>query len=356
MANFELYFCIAHFKFSPLAFHHHSSERLHYQPFMAYARLSAIGMAVPEKIITNAFFESLIETTDEWIVSRTGIKTRYHTGPNEFTSDLCVRAVQDLVAHYPAVSLEDVDMILVATTSPDQPMPSMACRVQHRLSLSRAGALDIYAACAGFSYGVVMAKGLIAGGVHKKILVLGAETLSKVTDFTDRTSCMLFGDGAGAVLIEADETGNIGVCITGASGEGGPDLYISGFAESIDGQLLTMNRCIVQNGKKVFKWAVNKAIEQMPILAAANGLSLSEIDWFVPHSANLRIIEAICKDTGFPIEKTLESIVDYGNTSSASIPIALYNGIKSGKVKRGDRIMIFGFGGGLAYAGTVITW
>ncbi len=323
---------------------------------MVNARLSAIGMSVPEKVIPNSYFESLIDTTEEWILSRTGIKTRYHAAPDEFTSDLCVRAVQDLVVQFPEVSLEDVDMILVATTSPDQPMPSMACRVQHRLSLSHAGALDIYAACAGFSYGIVMAKGLIAGGVHKKILVIGAETLSKVTDFTDRTSCMLFGDGAGAVLIEADKTGNIGGCITGASGEGGPDLYISGFAESIDGQPLKMNRCIVQNGRKVFKWAVTKVAEQMPLLAAANGITLADIDWFVPHSANLRIIEALSNETGVPMEKVLESIVDFGNTSSASIPIALYNGIKSGKVKRGDKIMIFGFGGGLAYAGTVITW
>lgn len=323
---------------------------------MANARLSAIGMAVPEKVINNAYFESLIETTDEWIVSRTGIQTRYHAGPKEFTSDLCVRAVQDLAEQFPDKTLEDVDMILVATTSPDQPMPSMACRVQHRLSLHQAGALDIYAACAGFSYGIVMAKGLIAGGMHRKILVIGAETLSKITDFTDRTSCMLFGDGAGAVLIEADETGNIGACVTGASGEGGPDLYISGFAESIDDQPLKMNRCIVQNGRKVFKWAINKAAEQLPILAERNGMSLSEVDWLVPHSANLRILEGICNETGFPMGKTLESIVDYGNTSSASIPIALYNGIKSGKVKRGDKIMIFGFGGGLAYAGTVITW
>lgn len=323
---------------------------------MVNARLSAIGMSVPEKVIPNSYFESLIDTTEEWILSRTGIKTRYHAAPDEFTSDLCVRAVQDLVVQFPEVSLEDVDMILVATTSPDQPMPSMACRVQHRLSLSRAGALDIYAACAGFSYGIVMAKGLIAGGVHKKILVIGAETLSKVTDFTDRTSCMLFGDGAGAVLIEADKTGNIGGCITGASGEGGPDLYISGFAESIDGHPLKMNRCIVQNGRKVFKWAVTKVAEQMPLLAAANGITLADLDWFVPHSANLRIIEALSNETGVPMEKVLESIVDFGNTSSASIPIALYNGIKSGKVKRGDKIMIFGFGGGLAYAGTVITW
>lgn len=322
---------------------------------MANAQLKAIGIAVPSKAVTNADFESIIETSDEWIVSRTGIKTRYHAAENEFTSDLCVRAVQDLVAKYPT-SLDDVDMILVSTVTPDQSMPSMACRVQYRLNMPKAGALDIYAACAGFSYGIVMAKGLIAGGLHKKILVIGAETLSKVTDFTDRTSCVLFGDGAGAVLIEADETGNIGACITGASGEGGADLYISGFAPTIDDHELKMNHCIVQNGRKVFKWAVTTVAAEMKTLLARNNLSLGDIDWFVPHSANLRIIEAICNETGFPIEKTLESIVDYGNTSSATIPIALYNGIQSGKVKRGDRIMLFGFGGGLAYAGTIITW
>lgn len=322
---------------------------------MTNARLTAIGMAVPEKRIDNQYFESLIETTDEWIVSRTGIRTRYHTGPEEFTSDLCVKAAQDLAAKY-KITLDDVDMIIVATTSPDQPMPSMACRVQYRLNMPRAGALDVYAACAGFSYGVVMAKGLIAGGTHRKILVIGAETLSKVTDFTDRTSCFLFGDGAGAVLIEADATGNLGACVTGANGDGGPDLYISGFAKTIDGQELKMTRCIVQNGRKVFKWAVNKISEQMKVLAEKNGLTLDQVDWFIPHSANLRIIEAICNETGFPFEKTLESIVDYGNTSSATIPIALYNGIQSGKVKRGDRIMILGFGGGLTFAGTVITW
>jgi len=322
---------------------------------MTNARLTAIGIAVPEKKIDNKYFEKLIETTDEWIVSRTGIQTRYHTGPDEFTSDLCVKAVEDLASKYDK-SLDDVDMILVATTSPDQPMPSMACRVQYRLNMPRAGALDIYAACAGFCYGLVLAKGLIASGTHRKVLVLGAETLSKITDFSDRTSCMLFGDGAGAVLVEADETGNIGACVTGASGEGGPDLYLSGFAKTIDGHELKMNRCIVQNGRKVFKWAVNTMSAQMKVLAGKNGITPEQLDWFVPHSANLRIIEAICNETGFPIEKTLESIVDFGNTSSASIPIALYNGIQSGKVKRGDKIMLLGFGGGLAFAGTVIEW
>ncbi|MCC7507512.1 MAG: ketoacyl-ACP synthase III [Saprospiraceae bacterium] len=322
---------------------------------MSNARLSAIGMYVPERIVDNHYYESFIETTDEWIVSRTGIKTRRFAAPDQFTSDLCVRAVQDLAAHYEG-TIDDVDMILVATVSPDQPMPSMACVLQYKLGLKKAGALDIYAACAGFVYGITLAKGLIAAGTHRKVLVLGAETLTRMTDYTDRTSCMLFGDGAGAVLIEADPVGNVGHCITGASGDGGIDLYISGLADTIDGQPINKSRKIVQNGRKVFKWAVNTVAANMPGLAAANGLTLDQVDWFVPHSANMRILEAISNETGFPLSKTLESIADYGNTSSASIPLALCVAVREGRVKAGDKIMLFGFGGGLAYSGTVVTW
>jgi 3-oxoacyl-[acyl-carrier-protein] synthase-3 len=322
---------------------------------MSNASLRAIGMYVPERIVTNQYFEEIIETTDEWIQSRTGIKTRRYAAPDQFTSDLCVRAVQDLAAHYDG-SLDDVDMILVSTVTPDQPMPSMACTVQYKLGFTKAGALDIYAACAGFVYGITLAKGLIAAGTHRKILVIGAETLTRVTDFTDRSSCMLFGDGAGAVLIEADPVGNVGFCITGANGEGGQDLYISGFADTLDGHPISKNGKIVQNGRRVFKWAVQTVSTKMPELAKANGLTTEQLDWCVPHSANLRILEAICKDTGFPMEKMLESIIDYGNTSSATIPIALCNAVRDGRVKAGDKIMLFGFGGGLAYSGTVITW
>jgi 3-oxoacyl-[acyl-carrier-protein] synthase-3 len=319
------------------------------------ASIRAIGMYVPKKLVTNQFFESTIETTDEWIVSRTGIKTRYHAGPDEFTSSLCIGAVQNMVDTY-HVDLSDVDQIIVATVTPDQPMPSMACMVQQKMNMPLAGAFDLYAACAGFVYGIIVAKGLIAAGSHRKILVLGAETLSKVTDFTDRTSCILFGDGAGAVLVEADETGNIGNGLTGANGEGGLDLYISGLAPTLEGCEINTNRVIVQNGKKVFKWAVNTVTTQIKVLLAKNNLTLDQIDWLVPHSANLRILEAVCKETGFPLEKVLESIVDYGNTSSASIPLALCKGIKDGKLKSGDKVLVFGFGGGLTYAANIIEW
>jgi len=316
------------------------------------AKITAISTYVPERIVDNHYFENIVETNDEWIVSRTGIHTRHYASEFEFTSHLCMGAVRALEEEH-QVSLADVDFIIVATVTPDQHMPGVATQVQDKLGLTGAGAIDISAACAGFSYAVILAQGLIAAGSHKKILVFGAETLTKVTNFEDRTSCVLFGDGAGVMLIEASEKGNIFGTITGSQGDGGKDLYISGFRKQINGVDILLDRKIHQNGRAVFKWAVNTVSAQMPILAAKSGFTLDQIDWFVPHSANMRIIEAICNESGFPIEKTLESLSEYGNTSSASIPLAFHKGIREGKVKKGDKVMMIGFGGGLVYAGFV---
>lgn len=319
------------------------------------AKITAISTFVPERIVDNHYFEQIIETNDEWIVSRTGIKTRRFAADDVFTSHLCMAAVRALEQEH-HISLLDVDFIIVATVTPDQPMPSVATQIQDQLGLTGAGAIDISAACAGFSYGIILAQGLIAAGTHRKILVFGGETLTKVTDFSDRTSCVLFGDGAGVVLIEAAEKGNILGAVTGSQGDGGKDLYMSARPLPINGQEVIPDSKIHQNGRAVFKWAVNTVSQQMSVLAEKAGLTLEQIDWFVPHSANMRIIEALCKQTNFPIEKTLESISIYGNTSSASIPLALHRGIKEGKVKPGDRIMMIGFGGGLVYAGVVFIY
>lgn len=319
------------------------------------AKITAISTFVPERIVDNHYFEQIIETNDEWIVSRTGIKTRRFAADDVFTSHLCMAAVRALEQDH-HISLLDVDFIIVATVTPDQPMPSVATQIQDQLGLTGAGAIDISAACAGFSYGIILAQGLIAAGTHRKILVFGGETLTKVTDFSDRTSCVLFGDGAGVVLIEAAEKGNILGAVTGSQGDGGKDLYMSARPLPINGQEVIPDSKIHQNGRAVFKWAVNTVSQQMSVLAEKAGLTLEQIDWFVPHSANMRIIEALCKQTNFPIEKTLESISIYGNTSSASIPLALHRGIKEGKVKPGDRIMMIGFGGGLVYAGVVFIY
>lgn len=319
------------------------------------AKITAIGTYAPEQVIDNHYFEDFIETSDEWIQSRTGIKTRRFARLNEYTSDISEKAVLDLAEAYNK-DLSDVDFILVATVSPDHIMPSMAAILQHRLQIPKAGALDISAACAGFGYGLSLAKGMIESGMHRKVLVIGAEVLSKVTDFSDRTSCILFGDGAGAVLVEAAEKGNMGACIAGAEGSGGQDLYMSSQSTIINGELIKASGKIYQNGRKVFKWAVNRMTEQAKVLLEKNNMVIDDIDWFVPHSANMRIIEALCKGIGIPVEKALESISIYGNTSSASIPLALNEGIKAGKVKKGDKVMLLGFGGGLSYAGTIVEW
>ncbi len=319
------------------------------------ANITAIGSAVPERIIENSFFESIIETNDEWIQSRTGIRTRRFAAENEYTSHLCVAAARDLEARF-SKNLSDVDMVIVATVTPDQTMPSVASQVQNKLNLSSSGAIDISAACAGFSYALILANGLIAAGTHRKVLIFGAETLSKVTNFEDRTSCVLFGDGAGAALVEAADRGSILATITGSAGDGGKDLYMSSLRKQINGQDVITDGKIHQNGRAVFKWAVSTVAEIMRELPKKAGIELKDIDWFVPHSANMRIIEALCREANFPIEKTLESISLFGNTSSASIPLALDRGVKEGKVKRGDRILFVGFGGGLVYAGAVIEW
>ncbi len=319
------------------------------------AKITALGTYVPERIIDNHYFETFLDTNDEWIVSRTGIRTRHYSAEHEYTSHLCVAAARNMVEEN-LVMLDDVDFVLVATVTPDQTMPSVATQVQDKLGLTRAGALDISAACAGFAYGIVLAQGLIAAGTHRKVLVFGAETLTKFTNFEDRTSCILFGDGAGVVLVEAAPEGNILASVTGSNGDGGKDLYMSNLRKQINGVDVITDNKIHQNGRAVFKWAVNTVTEQMTVLAQRSGTAIADLDWFIPHSANMRIIEALCTQTGFPLEKTLESISLYGNTSSASIPLALHRGIREGKVQKGDRLMMIGFGGGLVYAGLVLEW
>jgi len=319
------------------------------------AKITALGTYVPERVVDNHYFESIIDTNDEWIVSRTGIRTRHFAAENEYTSHLCIGAAKNLVEEN-NVMIDDVDFIIVATVTPDQTMPSIASQLQDKLGITNTGAIDISAACAGFAYGIVLAKGLIAAGTHRKVLVFGAETLTKFTNWEDRTSCILFGDGAGCVLVEAAPKGNILSVVTGSNGDGGKDLYMSNMRKQVNGVDIITDNKIHQNGRAVFKWAVNTVAEQMKVLTERSKLDINDIDWFIPHSANMRIIEALCNQTGFPIEKTLESISTCGNTSSASIPLALHRGLREGKVKKGDKIMMIGFGGGLVYAGVVMEW
>ncbi len=319
------------------------------------SKITAFGTYVPEQIVDNHYFEEIIDTNDEWIRTRTGIKTRRFSNKGEYTSDMCVKAVRNMTEKYEMVT-DDIDFIIVCTTSPDQTMPNVASRVQYKLDIKNAGCNDIYAACAGFVYGVQMAHGFVNSGIYKKVLVLGAEALSKITDYEDRTSCILFGDGVGAAIIEPSEEECFLAFNSGTNGEYGHDLYLSYKKNSINGVGINPNGKIIQNGKSVFKWAVGNIPNKIKELVEKAGLELDDIDYLIPHSANLRIIEAIAKNLNYPLARMPESVTEFGNTSSASIPLALEKSIRNDGVKKGDTILLIGFGGGLTFAGAIMKW
>lgn len=323
---------------------------------MPYATITGIGSYVPERILSNPDLEKLVETSDEWIVQRTGIRERRVAASDEFTSDLCVKAAQDMQQRY-GVTLADVDHIIACTTTPDYPFPSAASQIGSKLGIPDAGAIDVNAACAGFVHGLQLAHALIASGMYRKILLFGADTLTKVTDYTDRTTCILFGDGAGALLLEAKEGENPLLAHNSSSeGNGGHHVYRTGLALTMGNRELQANGCIVQNGREVYRWAVTDVPTGMRNLAEKAELPLLEVDWFAPHSANLRIIESICEKTGFPLERSLHSLTWYGNTSAASIPLSLDLAVRDGRLTEGNTVLLYGFGSGLVQAGALLRW
>ncbi|WP_043922374.1 ketoacyl-ACP synthase III [Paenibacillus terrae] len=320
------------------------------------AKLTALGTYVPERILTNADLEKLVDTSDEWIVQRTGMRERRIAAEDQYVSDLCIQAVTRMVNLYD-VNINEVDMIIVATSTPDYYFPSTASRIQAHFNIPDTGSMDVSAACAGFTYGLHLANGLITGGLHRKVLVVGAETLSKITDYTDRTTCVLFGDGAGAALVEYDEDeGSFLTADIGTYGQGGVHLYRAGLSNYLDEEKLQTNGFLVQNGREVYKWAVRSVPAGVERLLEQAGMKNEDLDWFVPHSANLRMIESICERGAIPLEKTLTSVEFCGNTSAASIPLALQCGLDDGRLRYGQRVMLYGFGGGLTYAGLLLKW
>ncbi|MDF2648511.1 MAG: ketoacyl-ACP synthase [Paenibacillus sp.] len=320
------------------------------------ARITAIGGYVPHRILSNADLQEMVDTNDEWIVQRTGIRERRIAAANEFTSHLCIAAVQNMLTRYPT-SLNDVDLIIVATHTPDLPSTPVACQIQAHFGIPETGAYDLNATCSGFAYALHTASGLVAAGVHRKVLVVGGDSLSKITDYTDRSTCILFGDGAGAVMVEREEENPAFLAhYLGSDGTGSKHVYRTGLASELNGTPLTGEGKLVQNGREVYKYAVTTVPQGIEKLLTKSRLPITAIDWFIPHSANLRIIESICEKSGIPFEKALYSLEYYGNTSAASIPLALDLGIKEGKVTAGDTLLIFGFGGGLTHAGLILRW
>ena len=320
------------------------------------ARLTALGTYVPERVVTNDDLSRVVDTSNEWIVQRTGIRERRYAADGEFTSDLCAKAVRAL-ADQPGVRLDDVDHVIVGTTTPDLALPSVACVLQHKLRLPSARAFDLNATCAGFVYALELADALVSSGRAKKVLIAVGETLSKVIDFADRSTCVLFGDGAAAVLVERDPENPSFLAHTGGSdAAGGVHLYRSGLAATLFGEPIQGSGKVIQNGREVFRWAVQTVSEAVPRLLEQSGHRLEELDWFVPHSANQRILDAVCQRTGIPNDKLLESLSCFGNTSAATIPLALDRARAAGKLQRGDLLLLYGFGGGLVHGGTLLRW
>ncbi|MZQ85974.1 beta-ketoacyl-ACP synthase III [Paenibacillus sp. 5J-6] len=320
------------------------------------ARISAIGSYVPSHILSNADLETMVETNDEWIVQRTGMRERRIAAAEEFTSHLCIAAVQNMLDRYPE-SLSDVELIIVTTHTPDLPSTPVACMIGAHFGLPAVGAYDLNATCAGFAYAVHTASGLVAAGLHRKVLVVGGDSMSKITDYTDRSTCILFGDGAGAVVVEReDEHPAFLAHHVGSDGSGGKHVYRTGLAEKWQDVQLTGDGKLVQNGREVYKFAVSTVPDGIEQLLSKSGLPSSAIDWFIPHSANLRIIQSICEKSEIPFEKAIYSLEYYGNTSAASIPLALDLGVKDGRVQAGDTLLLYGFGGGLTHAGVILRW
>ncbi|MDM5193094.1 ketoacyl-ACP synthase III [Bacillus hominis] len=320
------------------------------------SRITAIGTYVPNQILSNNDLEKMIDTNDEWIVQRTGMKERRIAGEDEYSSHLAIKAIENLCTTYKKI-LEDIDCIIVATTTADYVFPSVACQIQQHFNIPHTLAFDLNATCAGFTYGLHIGNSLITAGTHQKVLVVATETLSKVTDYTDRTTCILFGDGAGAILLEKDENKPSFIAThMGTNGEGGIHLYRTNLSTTMNGTPLQANEKIIQNGREVYKWATRTVPAGIKKLLHTANMQIHDIDWFIPHSANLRMIESICEKSQIPMQKTLTSVEFMGNTSSVSIPLALDLARKEGKLINGDTLLLYGFGGGLTHLGLIVEW
>ncbi|MEN2767652.1 beta-ketoacyl-ACP synthase III [Ornithinibacillus xuwenensis] len=303
-----------------------------------------VGHYAPAKIVTNQDLEKTVDTSDEWIRTRTGIEERRIAEDDMDTSDMAYHA--SLSALEDAnVKPEDIDLILVATVTPDTPFPSVSCIIQEKLGAWNAAAMDVSAACAGFMYGMVTAKQFIESKVYKHVLVVGAEKLSKITDWSDRNTCVLFGDGAGAAIMgEVSESKGILSFELGANGSGGAHLY-----QKKDG-FLSMN------GREVFKFAVRQMPDSSVNVIEKIGLGKEDVDYLIPHQANIRIMEAARERLGISEERMATTIKKYGNNSSASIPMALSESVKDGKIKENDLIVLVGFGAGLTWGAIALRW
>lgn len=326
---------------------------------MIRARITGTGSYVPEKILTNKDFEKYLDTTDEWIVARTGIRERHIAAEGENTSDLCLKAARNAI-DMAGIKAEDIDLIIVATITGDYPWPATACIVQNKLGAKQCGAYDISAACSGFIYALSNAVAQIESGAIKRALVIGAETLSRIVDYNDRNTCLLFGDAAGAVVLEAGE-GERGILSSHLHSDGS---YFELLGQPAFGTAVTPTEEIIRDrgyfltmqGNEVFKVAVKMLAEVAQEAVEANGMTVDDIDLLIPHQANIRILEATAKRMKLPSEKVYINVDRFGNTSAATIPLALDEANRAGKLKENDLLVLNAFGGGFTWAATCLRW
>jgi len=322
------------------------------------AGIIGIGSFLPEKVVHNTELEKIVETTNEWIVERTGIQSRRIAEANISSSDLGAEAAR-LAIENANLKPEDIDMIISASSSPDCTFPATACIIQDKINAKNAAAFDIQAACTGFVYGLVTATQYILSGECKNVLVVGCEVLSKITDWQDRNTCILFGDGAGAVVVSNVQQGGIAASILGADGSGAGLLEVpaGGTREPANLESVKNRRHYIKmNGNEVFKFAVKVFEESIRKIVNKANLTLDHIDLIIPHQANVRIIDAAVKRLKFPMERVVVNLDKYGNMSSASIPVALHEAISMGKIKRGDKVILVGFGAGLTWGAVLMEW
>ena len=323
------------------------------------AAITAVGMYLPEKILDNKYFESIVDTTDEWIVTRTGIKER-RLMENGATSDMAANAIKDLMKTS-ELKPDEIDVIIVATVTPDMFFPSTACLVQDKIGAKNAWGFDLSAACSGFLFALQTGANMIESGAYKKVVVVGADKMSSITDYTDRATCVLLGDGAAAVLLEPTEDLNYGIkdALLYTDGSGGKALYMKAGGslhptthETIDKKWHYM----YQDGRAVFKNAVKGMADAAYDIMQKNNLESKDIVYLVPHQANLRIIDATAKRMGIDKEKVIINIDKYGNTTAATIPLCLVEYYREGKLKKGDNLILAAFGAGYTWGSIYLTW
>jgi 3-oxoacyl-[acyl-carrier-protein] synthase-3 len=320
---------------------------------MIYSRITGTGGYLPEKIVSNHDLEKMVDTSDEWITERTGIKKRHVAEEGETTCDLAEKAARAAI-EMAGKTADDIDLIIVATTTPDKIFPSTACLLQQRLDIHGCAAFDVQAVCTGFVYAMGVADKFVKTGAARCALVVGAETLSRIVDWTDRTTCILFGDGAGAVVLEASE--EPGVLSTHLHADGSYENLLTvpyGISNGLD-KVLANEAHITMKGNEVFKMAVNTLGRIVDETLAANEMEKSDIDWLIPHQANIRIIQATARKLRMNMDHVVVTVHEHGNTSAASVPLALNEAVRDGRIKKGETLLMEAFGGGFTWGSALL--